>query len=330
MRIMTEYFYGLSQRTGRAPVIKKLGALRLGMEQTPLCFKGRPVMAESTAPDGECGFQHIRVRDISTGKRSAPFGIEYYFASAFATDEMMYVFATSRRDDKPLTMYTTEDASQWHDPRGGHCVRMFSSADLENWTERDVICCPDRRLWNTSVCRGDGKYIMAIEVSPEEGFDVPQIGAPFTTFFAESADLENWTMLPDDFSYTPSRYNACPAIRFSRGYYYMICLEALPCARYAPYIYRTKNLCDWEVGFHNPMMMWGDDDRVPAPGASFTPEELSLLETGLNINCSDLDLFERDGKTHIYYANGDQMSYSFLCEAVCDLGLEDFLEAFFK
>ena len=30
------------------------------------------------------------------------------------------------------------------------------------------------------------------------------------------------------------------------------------------------------------------------------------------------------------YANGDQMTYSFLCEAVCDLPLEDFLEAFFR
>ena len=44
----------------------------------------------------------------------------------------------------------------------------------------------------------------------------------------------------------------------------------------------------------------------------------------------DVDLFEQDGKTHIFYANGDQMTYSFLCEAVCDLPLEDFLEAFFR
>ena len=137
-------------------------------------------------------------------------------------------------------------------------------------------------------------------------------------------------MLPDKCSYTPQRYNACPALRYAKGYYYMICLEELPCVRYASYIYRTKNFEDWEVGFHNPMMMWSDEDRIPKEGAKFTPEELDILKNGLNINCSDIDLFEYDGKTHIYYANGDQMTYSFLCEAMSDLPLDEFLEAFFK
>ena len=43
-----------------------------------------------------------------------------------------------------------------------------------------------------------------------------------------------------------------------------------------------------------------------------------------------VDLFEFEGKTKIYYANGDQMSYSFLCEAEYDGPLDEFLEAFFK
>ena len=171
---------------------------------------------------------------------------------------------------------------------------------------------------------------MAIEVSNEESYDIPQIGTWFTSFFAESDDMENWTMMPDDCSYTASRYNACPALRYANGWYYMICLETLPCTRYAPYIYRTKNFSDWEVGFHNPMLMWSDEDRIPKEGCSFTEEELDILQNGLNINCSDVDLFEQDGCTHIYYANGDQMTYSFLCEAVCELPLDEFLEAFFK
>ena len=63
---------------------------------------------------------------------------------------------------------------------------------------------------------------------------------------------------------------------------------------------------------------------------SVTPEELDVLENGLNINNSDVDLFEFEGKTHIFYASGDQMTYSFLCEAVYDGPPEAFLEAFFK
>lgn len=327
---MTEFVYGLNQKTGPAPKIKKLGAINLGMEQTPVIFRGRPILVESMLPNSVYPYQHIIVKDLESGEQFPPFGKEYYFASAFAGEDAVYVFATSRRDDKPITMYDSEDASTWHDPRGGHSVRMFKSSDFVSWEKRDVITCPDRRMWNTSVCKGEDRYVMAIEVSQQEGYDIPQIGKAFTTFFAESEDLENWKMLSDDHSYTPDRYNACPALRYSRGYYYMICLEALPCIRYAPYIYRSKDLFHWEVGFHNPMMMWSDEDRIPKEGCTFTPEELELLQTGLNINCSDLDLFEYEGKTHIYYANGDQMHYSFLCEAECDMLLDDFLEAFFR
>lgn len=327
---MSEFLYKIGQRTGPQPKIKKLGAIKMGMEQTPVMFKGHPVIVESMAPDAVCDKQYIRSRNLETGEISAPFGIEYYFASAFVDGDTLYAFATSRHDDKPLTMYETENEESWHDPRGGHEVRMFKTKDLITWEEKDIISCPDRRLWNTSVCKGDGKYVMAIEVSHEEGFDIPEIGVWFTSFFAVSSDMENWTMMPDKYSYTASRYNACPCLRYSNGYFYMICLEALPCTRYAPYIYRTKNFEDWEVGFHNPMMMWSDEDRIPKEGAVFTPAELDILENALNINCSDIDLFEYEGKTHIYYANGDQMTYSALCEAESDLPLDEFLEAFFK
>ena len=327
---MTEHYYAIGQRTGRVPVIRKLGAIRRGMEQTPVIWRGELYLVESREADETCPCQHIRVCNARTDELSAPFGENYYFASAFAEDGRLYVFATSRFDDKPLTMYQSEDAAAWHDPRGGHSVRMFVSSDLEHWEQRDILTCPDKRLWNTSVCRGADGYRMAVEVSANPGEDNPAVGTPFTCFFAQSRDLLRWEMLPDEYAYTPHRYNACPALRYADGRYYMICLEALPCQRYAPYIYRTKNFLDWEVGFHNPVMMYSDDDRHVRSGCSLTPEETALLETGLNINCSDLDLCEYEGKTRIYYANGDQMTYSFLCEAEYDGPLNEFLEAFFR
>ena len=327
---MTEYIYGINQKTGRAPVIKKLGAVKPGMEQTPVILNGDLLIVESMEADEVCPHQYIRVRNEKTNAVTAPFGEEYYFASAFAEDGVLYVFATSRFDDRPLTMYQSEDAGTWHDPRGGHTVRMFWSSDLERWERRDIITCPDKRLWNTSVCKGEDGYALALEARANPGKKNPAVGVPFTCFFARSDDLFHWTMLPDEYAYTPRRYNACPALRYARGYYYMICLEALPCQRYAPYIYRTKNFLDWEVGLHNPIMMYGDDDRQVKPGCSLTPEQLELLETGLNVNCSDIDLCEYEGKTRIYYANGDQMTYSFLCEAEYDGPLEEFLEGFFK
>jgi len=327
---MSEFLYGLHQKVGSAPVIKKLGAIKRGMEQTPVMFKGTPVIVESIEADEKVNKQYIRVRNLETNEVSEPFGENCYFASGFVDGDTLYAFATTTHDDKPMTMYTTENQEEWHDSRGGHTVKMFSTKNLRSWEEKDIINCPDRRLWNTSVCKGDGKYIMAIEVSPEEGFDIPEIGVSFTTFFAESTDLLNWKMMPDKCSYTKERYNACPVIRYTNGYYYMICLEILPGCRYVPYIYRTKNFEDWEVGFHNPVMMYSDEDRIPKDGVTFSKEDYEILQTGININCSDLDLFEYEGKTHIYYANGDQMTYSFLCEAVYDGTESEFLEAFFK
>lgn len=37
---MKEFIYGLRQKTGPAPKIRKLGAIKLGMEQTPRSVSG--------------------------------------------------------------------------------------------------------------------------------------------------------------------------------------------------------------------------------------------------------------------------------------------------
>ena len=327
---MKESLYSIGQKTARAPVIRKLGAVRRGMEQTPVIWKGELWLVESMEPDDVCSRQYIRVRQEATDRVSAPFGEDYYFASAYAEEDTLYVFASSRFDDRPLTMYQSENAAEWHEPRGGHRIRMFRTEDLIRWESADVLEIPGRRLWNTSVCRAGDGYVMAVEMSAVPGRDDPAVGEPFTCFFARSADLLHWEMMPDECAYTPERYNACPALRFADGFLYMICLERLPCARYAPYIYRTKDFETWEVGFHNPVMMFGDDDRKVKPGRTLSPGDRELLETGLNINCSDLDLCEDRGKTRIFYANGDQMTYSFLCEAVYDGPMNEFLAAFFR
>jgi len=327
---MGEFLYKIGQRTGPAPVIRKLGAAAPGMEQTPFVHGGRLYMAESRGADKECPVQHIRIRDYETGELSPPFGLNFYFASAYYENGLVYVFATSTLDDKPLTMYVGDDSAEWHDPRGGHTVRMFVSSDFTNWRSKDIVNVPNRRLWNTSVCKGPDGYVMAIEESGEKVRTSEEVGVPFTCFFAVSKDLENWECLPDKYCYTRTRYNACPVMRYFGGWYYMICLEAFPCARYAPYIYRTKDFLDWEVGFHNPIMIWDDRDRIPKEGVSFDAEKLDLLKYGLNINCSDLDLCEFGGKTRIFYSNGDQMTYSFICEADYDGSLQDFMESFFR
>ena len=329
-----EFLYNMEQRVKHAPVIKKLGVVSPGMEQTPVIFNGELLLVESAVEKvGEKGnVPYIRVRNPQTGKTYKSFGHGFYFASGYTEDGVVYAFGTPGQDDKPLTMYVTNDSSVWHEPRGGSEIRMFWSTDLENWNEKAVLTRTDRGHWNTSVCKGKDGYVMAIEVRQLGDELDPAIGFPFTCFFAASKDLMNWEFMPDECCYTKERYNACPALRYFDEWYYMICLEALPAGRYAPYIYRTKNFIDWEVGFHNPIMMWNDEDRNVRPGTPyvFTAQELDLMENRININNSDLDLCEFEGKTYIFYGSGNQMDYGFLCEAVYDGPLDSFCKAFFE
>ncbi len=331
---MSEYLYALNQRVRHAPTIKKTGIISPGMEQTPIVLNDEIILVESHIENQLQGEARpcIRLRNFKTGWVSKTFGHGYYFASGYFEDGVVYAFGTSKLDDKPLTMYKSEDRSSWHDPRGGDEVCMFWSNDLEKWNKKTILKVPGWRLWNTSVCKGENGYVMAIEVRQLGDKLDPVIGHPFTTFFAKSANLFNWEMMPYVCCYTRERYNACPTLRYSDGWYYMICLEALPAARYAPYIYRTKNFIDWEVGFHNPMMMFDDNDRVIHEETSyiFSEDEIDKLKNWLNINNSDVDLCEYNGKTHIFYATGDQMNYSFLGEAVYEGLLDQFLKAYFE
>jgi alpha-L-fucosidase len=332
--LMPEQNYKANQRVKPAPKVRKLGTVACVMEQTPIVWKNRLMLAETLEAnhiDNTSGRHCFRIRDLDSGECSPLFGMDYYFSSAYTENDVVYVFGTSRLDDRPQTIYETEDVQQWHDPRGGHTVRMFWSDDLASWREKDIITIPEWRLWNTSVCKGPDGYVMAIEVCLPEGRIDDVVGHPFTEFFATSKDLMSWEMKQLDCCYTRERYNACPALRYADGYYYMICLEALPAVRYLPYIYRTENFIDWEVGFHNPMLYWSEEDRIINPGAGvvFTDSQIDSIQKKIIINVSDVDLCEYKGQTHIYYAIGDQMLWGSLAEAVYDGPLDEYLQAHF-
>ena len=110
----------------------------------------------------------------------------------------------------------------------------------------------------------------------------------------------------------------------------MICLEALPLARYAPYIYRTKDFLTWEAGLHNPVLWISEEDHTPMEGSVFSPEEEALIRTHLNINNCDVDVCEFEGKTHIVYMTGDQLGACFGCRAVYEGTMEQFFQNFFN
>ena len=269
--------------------------------------------------------------DYFTGEAFPPFGRPgCYFYQAYC---QAYCQADCRADcrGERVYVYAAED----------NRVIQFVSDDLVHWEESVALEFPETfKCHNTAVCRGDDGYVMVIECGEamhdqdpvQAQLENPYIGVRFTEFFATSPDLVHWTLMPFDKAYTKERYNACPALKFCDGYYYMICLESLPCARWAPYIYRTADFDTWEIGYYNPLFIPSREDLYPKEGVTLSEEARAVNFRHLNVNNSDIDLCEYEGKTYIVYASGNQgVTWGGLyCEAVYDGPLNDFLRANFS
>jgi hypothetical protein len=313
---MNEINYGANMTMADPPVIHKQGVVAQAGEMTPFVRQGRLMQVETQSAGDPVTLifeGSFVIRDLEAGTCTKPVAPGWHFFSAYCEGATVYVFGTNEQPNRV-----------W----GGDTIRMFWSDDLVSWQFKDVIRREGWLFYNTSVCRGDSGYVMAIEAGrPRE-----QVGVPFTTFFARSDDLHNWTMMPDDICYSRDRYIACPALRYvaDDGYYYMVCLEALPKARYAPYIYRTRDFITWEIGLHNPILWISKEDRMIKEGITFDGPTTELIHSYLNINNCDVDFCEYQGKTIISYLTGDQLGTGFMCEAVYDGPLNDFLQAFFR
>ncbi len=122
-----------------------------------------------------------------------------------------------------------------------------------------------------------------------------------------------------------------PYMRFSRGWYYLISVTELPCARYTNYIYRTKDFRTWYVGLYNPILMPDNEDRkLSAYAFDFSPEALEQMKTGFISNNSDIDLCEYQGKTILTYNVGNQLGFYYMAAAEYDGTPDEFLEAYFR
>jgi len=168
------------------------------------------------------------------------------------------------------------EENDWND------VTLFKSPDLKTWEQKVIIKQESEHLFNSSVCEGPEGFVLAYESN-----DPNYPG--FTTKFARSDDLETWTKLPDA-TFGTNRYTACPCVRYVNGYYYVLYLEnRRPSHVFETYVTRSKDLKTWELSSANPV----------------------LAPTGLDegINASDPEVVEFGGKTFVYFAVGDQLTW---------------------
>ncbi|MBI5095070.1 MAG: hypothetical protein HZB26_21875 [Candidatus Hydrogenedentes bacterium] len=290
------------------PVITKLGAIDCDMvETTPVVFNGKLYRFEYVRDNykpNTTGKPYFRFVDVATGDTTPPFAEGFCLGSAYVEEGTVYVYGIKG----------------W----GTSSIAVFWSTDMKTWKTQTALAVEGWGIYNTSVCKGSDGYVLAIEL----GEPPAEVGVRFTMRFASSKDLLNWTPTKPECVYSKDRYTACPALRYLDGYYYMVYLEAYPGPEYAPHIVRSKDLITWTSSPFNPIMKHDDQDkRIANP--KLTPEQRKRIQSAKNINNSDVDFCEFQGKTYIYYSWGDQQGNEFFAEARFDGSQAAFLKGFF-
>ncbi len=200
---------------------------------------------------------------------------------------------------KELHVWASEYTEDW-----ALSIYHFVSTDLKTWSR--ALAIPregDEHLFNCSVCEdGKGGYVMAYESN---------LPVQFCFKFARSKDLVTWEKIPGlVFTGEKNEYSACPVLRYFAPYYYVIYLHtAVPGHKgWVSFMARSKDLVKWELTPKNPILEAGP---------------------GEGVNSSDVDLFEYQGNTYLYYATGDQATWGTLNVAMCPGPMKAFFEGYF-
>lgn len=262
------------------------------MENTPILFGGKAYLIVCHRPASSTpALEDIYVRVLDLDTGEEVSRFAHEFSFASAYVEGDTVHVFA-------TKYTADD---WT-----HDIYHFTSKDLVTWTrdEKPILTRDgDEHLFNTSVCKTPDGYVMAYESNKPVAFCFK---------FAKSQDLTTWTKLDiPPFTGEKHEYSACPALRYFAPYFYVIYLHAPMEGHngWISYVARSKDLKNWELSSANPI--------------------LEACE-GEGSNNSDVDLYERDGKTVLFYATGDQATWGHVKRAVYDGPMEKMFQKWFE
>jgi hypothetical protein len=296
-----------AQRPDNSKLEKLPFSLIKGMENTPVIFNDKPYLVDNRrggAYDTSAATSWLFVRDLITGQETEPFGETFSFVNAFVNGPELNVFATELTDD------------DWT-----HDIHRFTTTDLKTWNQQLVIQRKEgEHLFNCSVCKDPQGYLMAYEsnvVDAEENIQ------RWNFRFTRSKDLANWKDVEGlKFGDKAEKsFCACPCIRYCEPYYYVIYgaernsgigrhyQYALPSTLYVSLLARSKDLITWEL----------------------SPTKYPILDPikGEGINNTDVDLFEYEGKTFLFYATGDQSTWGGIRVATFDGPMKKMFESYF-
>lgn len=289
--------------TGR-PLIRKLGTVDVDLvECNPIVHDGKLLRFEWVREgywDNKQKTNYFRFRDPLTGEVTGDFADGHEFGSAFVHDGTVYVTGTFQRDK----------------------VNVFASRDLKTWERWNAIPGGKYGIFNTSICKAGDEFVLMFEIDkPAE-----EAGVAFTARFAKSKNLREWRVTPPEMNYAKNRYTAPHALRWHDGWFYNFYLEAHD--GYEMRVVRSRDLIKWDASPLNPVLKASPDDhRIANP--KMRNDHRARVANAKNINNSDIDFVEHNGRLHITYSWGNQQGIEHLAEAIYDGPEAEFLKAWF-
>lgn len=298
-----------TKMAGNYPVFQKLGAVNRSGEMTPFVFKGRLMRMELDDPSqgiDKGASRGALIRDVETGQVLSTCAKDGYFHSAYAEDDRVYVLCV--------------------DINSPDTIKVYESADLKNWEGRVLFTRPGWAYCNTGLTKGPDGYVLLLECYKP----VELVGQKYTFFFATSKDLVTWEFMDNNKCFCRDHYNGGPWMKYVNGWYYVISVTELLYLRYTNYIFRTQDFETWYVGYYNPVLMPDADDKKISPNCTERNEAFyEHVRTHFNINNSDIDMCDWQGKTYINYAVSNQLGSYYMADAIYDGPMAELLERYF-
>lgn len=272
------------------------------MENTPVIYKGRPLLIENSRLTAEADSKHVTdmyIIDLTTNETICHFGKHFAFNCAFVNGDELNVFAIRG------SIHTT-----------GGTICRFWTTDLKNWQQEIVISEKGARFFNTSVCKTPDGYLMAYESNKP---------VQWCFKLARSKDLSKWERI-EEFVFADRAERsvlANPTIRYIEPYYYAIIgihrgkgkaaasyEYHRPDSKYFTFILRSKDLAMWDL----------------------SPTKYPMLEpeTEDGVNATDADLFEFMGNTYIFYGAGWQDARGTIRVKMYPGPMKECLESYFS
>ena len=282
-------------------------------ETTPFVWRGKLYALENVqrymdfpgkGPDYRFHEDGCYIRDLSTDTRLCYPWLNHYFSTIHVLDDRLVLIGGDYGWEQPW----------WHIKR----FQMMTSDDLTTWSRPVTILEADatENLFNNALVFDGVRYVLLYET------DDPALGQKFTFRFAVSQDLLHWRKLPMEYVYGSGKYVGGPALYFHGGDYYLLYL-AETFGKYGFWdtrVARSKDLAVWEDAPVGRSFVYPDTRRITNPALAPDVHE---------VNASDVEMVEFEGKVHIWWCGGNQASVDDLQHATYNGTRKELLEAFF-